>query len=449
MGKYFGTDGIRGTLGDPCINPEFAFRFGAAVAGQLKETRPDVPIEAVIGRDTRQSGPVLVEAIVQGLNSRGVHVHDLGVVPTPAVARMLLEHGADVGIAVTASHNPASDNGYKLFDAQGCKLSDQEEALLESRIDSVAVPAERPSAKANPSDGASRYMNDLLARLDRDCLSGWKVVLDLANGATAATTPEVFRGWGAEVIALGDQPDGRNINAGVGSEHPGLLGEAVRSHGAQLGIAHDGDGDRIVVCDEQGAVVDGDILLGLFALHALESGTLAANTLVATVQSNLGLDHAVKRAGGSVLRAAVGDRNVARMMRESGANIGGESSGHIIFSDHATTGDGLLAAAKLIELMLHSGRPLSELRQRIELFPQETANLRVSEKLPLESLPVLKAAMDQAGHRFGEDGRVLVRYSGTEPKLRVLAEGRDPGQVSDVIQDILHAAKTDLPVIED
>lgn len=449
MGKYFGTDGIRGTFGDPQINADFAFRFGSAVGAWLKEENPDGQIHAVIGRDTRQSGPELVEAITQGLNHQGVNVEDLEVVPTPAVAGMVLQQGADIGVAVTASHNPAADNGYKLFNEKGWKLSEREEALLESRIDKEAVPSERSPAESTVLDGSACYINQLAERMSSNCLSGWKVVLDLANGATAITTPEVFAQWGADSVALGDRPDGLNINSGVGSEHPELLGEAVLRHNAQFGIAHDGDGDRIVVCDEYGAVVEGDILLGLFAMHALQKKSLSANTLVATVQSNLGLDHAIRREGGTVLRANVGDRNVAQLMRESGSNIGGESSGHIIFSDYATTGDGLLAAAKLIELLLDSGRPLSELRKQVELFPQKSVNLRVKDKLPLESLSALRTAINEAERVFGEDGRVLVRYSGTEPKLRILVEGRDPNLVTAALDSIFLAAKSELSVIED
>lgn len=450
MGKYFGTDGIRGTYGDPLINPDFAYRFGAAAAAHLKQKLPGSKLRAVIGRDTRQSGTQLAEAIIRGLNSKGVHVLDIGIAPTPAVARILLENEADIGVAVTASHNPAADNGYKIFDIRGCKLSDEEEHVIEDLIDSEAVPlGELPVLQKDTSDGASPYIDTMVSLLDPDCLSGWKIVLDLANGATARTSPEIFRRWGAEVITMGDQPDGLNINSGVGSEHSGPLGEAVLAQGARLGIAHDGDGDRIVVCDENGIVVEGDVLLGLFALHALKTETLLNKTLVATIQSNLGLDHAVKAAGGRVLRSNVGDRNVAQLMRSEGSNIGGESSGHIIFSNHATTGDGLLAAAKLIELMLYSVKPLSKLCEQVPLFPQKTANLKVAKKLPIESLPTLSQAIQEANNSFGEEGRVLVRYSGTEPKLRMLAEGRDLVGVNKVIKGLISAANSDLDVIQD
>jgi phosphoglucosamine mutase len=449
MGKYFGTDGIRGAFGGDLINPDFAYRLGSAIGRYLVRLKPDLPLNAVIGRDTRLSGPELADALIQGLNLHGVYVHDLGIVPTPSVAQSLLEQHADLGIAVTASHNPASDNGIKLFDADACKLNDAEEALIEDLVDAEPpAPADRPIAKSYPLDGAAFYINYLRSLMDQNCMSGWKIVLDLANGATCETTPAVFARWGAELVLIGDNPNGENINLGVGSEYPKSLGQAVLKHGANLGIAHDGDGDRLVVCDETGAVVDGDILLGLFAVYALRAGALRGNTLVATIQSNLGLDHAVRDAGGKVERVDVGDRNVARRMREIDANVGGESSGHIIFSDFATTGDGLLAAIKLIDLMCKTGKPLSELRQEIRLFPQATLNLRVAEKTPLESLKTLSGTVAAVEADFGEDGRVLVRYSGTEPKLRLLVEGKDEAKVAAALKKMEKAVRSDLNVID-
>lgn len=450
MGKYFGTDGIRGTFGDERINCAFAARFGAAVALYNQRVSSGASLLAVIGRDTRESGAALVGAIIDGLQTQGIEVFDLGIVPTPAVATTLLLKGADFGIVVTASHNPADDNGFKLFDRSGCKLSESAEAQIEELIDRpVSAKSTVVANNTITSGDASLYLDKMTALLQPECLAGWKVVLDLANGATVKTTPLAFRRWGAEVITLGDEPDGININQRVGSEYPVQLGKAVRAHSAHLGIAHDGDGDRIVVCDEHGDLIDGDVLLGLYALHALDAGRLTNNTLVATIQSNLGLDFVVQEAGGTVLRANVGDRNVASLMRENGATIGGESSGHIIFSDYATTGDGLLAASRLVELMRHFDESLSALRKRVELFPQETANLMVEEKRLLQELPNLKNAIQEGEHVFGKEGRVLVRYSGTEPKLRLLAEGRDPVRVKNVLKSLILAAKIDLIVIDD
>ena len=448
MGKYFGTDGIRGPVGGELINTDLAFRLGSAMGRYLKQLKPELPLNSVIGRDTRLSGPELADALIQGLNQHGVYVHDLGIVPTPSIAQSLLEQQADLGIAVTASHNPASDNGIKLFDGRGCKFDPVEEARIEALIDAEPSPvADLPMAKSYPLDAAAFYINYVRSLMDQNCLSGWKIVLDLANGATSETTPAAFTRWGAELILIGDDPNGENINQGVGSEYPEALAAAVIKHGAKLGIAHDGDGDRLVVCDETGTVLDGDILLGLFAIYALRSGALKSDTLVATIQSNLGLDHAVRAEGGRVERTDVGDRNVARVMRELGSNVGGESSGHIIFSEFATTGDGLVAAVKLIDLMCKAKKPLSELRQEISLFPQATLNLVVAEKKPLASLKALSAAVAAIEKDFGEEGRVLIRYSGTEPKLRLLVEGKDKKRVVDGLKGLEKAACCDLDVI--
>lgn len=445
MGKYFGTDGIRGSVGGPLINCKFACRLGAALGRYLKHLKPNLPLNAVIGRDTRLSGPELVEALTQGLNQSGVYVHDARIVPTPAVAQSVLEQHADLGIAVTASHNPATDNGIKLFDARGCKLDEAQEAGIEALVDAEpAVPLNPALAKSYSLDAAAFYINYVRSLMDQNCLSGWKIVVDLANGATCQTTPAAFERWGAELILLGNDPDGNNINQDVGSEYPELLGDAVVRHGAHLGIAHDGDGDRLVVCDETGAVVDGDILLGLLALDALRSGTLNTNTVVVTVQSNLGLDHAIRAAGGQLLRTAVGDRHVAQQMRRTGSNIGGEASGHIIFTDLATTGDGLLAAVKLIDLMCRTKQPLSVLRREIRLFPQATTNLRVADKKPLAALDRLNRTIAAIEQAFGEDGRVLVRYSGTEPKLRLLVEGTDEIRVLAALKELEQAVYIDL-----
>ncbi len=448
MGKYFGTDGIRGTFGDAIMNPDMAYRLGAALGLHLSHKKPGLPLNAVVGRDTRHSGPALLDALAQGLNRRGVYVHDAGIVPTPAVAQVLLDQQADLGIAITASHNPASDNGLKVFDSQGHKLDEDRELEIESLIDNEARwSGDLPLPRAYPLDVAAFYINYIRSQMDQNCLSGWKIVLDTANGATCETSPAVFRHWGAELVLIGDNPDGDNINQGVGSEHPNALGAKVREVGANIGIAHDGDGDRLVVCDEYGKVVDGDILLGLFGRYAMRASALKSKALVATVHSNLGLDHALRDAGGRVERVAVGDRNVAARMRELGSNIGGESSGHIIFSDFATTGDGLLAAVKLIELICKTGRSLGELRKEVTLFPQQTLNLRVAAKTPLDELATLQTAIREATEAFGDEGRVLVRYSGTEPKLRLLAEGRDSGQVKQVVKNLEKAARHDLQVI--
>lgn len=449
MAKYFGTDGIRGSFGDPTMCPAFAFRLANALAKYLKQSSRGDELSVVIGRDTRASGQVLVEALVAGLTQQSVTVYDGGVVPTPAVAGSVLQNKADLGIAVTASHNPSHDNGIKLFDSSGCKLDESEECLLEQLIDAEpSAPDPLPVGQSRKLDVTTAYIESFQAVLPPKSLGGWKVVLDTANGATFQTSPVVIKAWGAELYVIGDQPDGTNINDGVGSEYPDQLGRTVREQGADIGIAHDGDGDRLVVCDETGAIIDGDVLLALLAINAMHSGDLKAQTLIATVHSNLGLDRAVSKVGAEVERVDVGDRNVAKRMRELGASIGGESSGHIIFSDYATTGDGLLAAVKVFELMLQTGRRLSDLSKDVTLFPQASKNLKVEEKLPFGNLPTLAEAIRGVEDDFGHDGRVLIRYSGTEPKLRMLAEGMDPRLVDQAISKLEDAARIDLSVID-
>lgn len=448
MAKYFGTDGIRGRFGASLICPQFAYRLGCALGNYLTKIRLKKTSAVVIGRDTRASGVALSDALISGLNRHEVYVHDASILPTPAIARAVLDQDADLGIAITASHNPSRDNGIKLFDHSAHKLDEAQEILIESFIDKEPEPSvDFPLANSHPLDASVSYIKYLRSLMDKDSLSDWRIVLDLANGAAVKTTPKVFQYWGAEMLLIGDRPDGLNINNAVGSECPAQLAEAVLKHGAHIGIAHDGDGDRLVVCDEGGIIVDGDIILALLGRYALKTGTLQSRTLVSTIHSNLGLDHAISDAGGQVDRVDVGDRNVANRMRELGSNIGGESSGHIIFSDFATTGDGLLAAVKIIELMRTTGKALSELRKEIMLFPQSTANLRVAEKRPLADLKFFQSVIKATEQDLGDEGRVLVRYSGTESKLRILVEGKDDLQVAKAIKAMEIAAGKDLDVI--
>jgi phosphoglucosamine mutase len=365
------------------------------------------------------------------------------------VALAVISEKAVMGIAVTASHNPASDNGIKLFDNQGCKLTPEAELEIEAAIDAEVAPlGELPESDVTSVDGTRDYIEAVCGFFKPNLLAGTKVVLDTANGATCQTSPVVFRALGAELILLGASPNGENINLGVGSEHPASLGKAVIQHGADFGIGHDGDGDRLVVCDAAGAVLDGDCLLGILALDALQNDRLGARTLITTIQSNLGLDHAIKAAGGAIIRTDVGDRNVASRMRELGATVGGENSGHIILSDYATTGDGLLAALELLRVLCESKKSLAEWQGRVERFPQATKNLRLVEKLPLEGLVSLQAARASIEASFEDAGRVLIRYSGTETKLRLLVEGRDPAAVDAALAALVHAAQTDLEVLD-
>lgn len=417
---YFGTDGVRGPYGSAQMNEELAWRLGVAAARWRQESGGAPGGAALIGRDTRASGRSLEQALADGLAHGGLTPHSLGVLPTPAVSLAVRGRGAALGVVITASHNPATDNGIKFFGPQGLKLSDEQEARIEALL-----PLHREDRAVFPlggMDGEADYLGSV-GRLVPGGLTGWKIVLDTAHGATVHTSGRVLRDLGAEVVAIGAEPDGYNINDGVGSEHPEKLSAAVRQHGARLGIAHDGDGDRCVLCDEAGTVLDGDEILTILALHALKQGRLAQNLLVVTQQSNLGVEAAVAAAGGRVARTPIGDRYVTERMRADGAMLGGESSGHIICAEVTPTGDGLVAALKVVEVMQATGRPLSELRRALVKFPQRTLAIKVREKKPLETLPALTEAVRRLESELGSRGRVLVRYSGTEAKLRLLVEG--------------------------
>jgi phosphoglucosamine mutase len=470
--RFFGTDGVRGPYGGPVINEGFAARLGAAAARWMADERRGAGDagketaggEVLIGWDTRESGVSLAQAVARGLRAGGVEPVLLGVVPTPAVSRAVRDERAALGVVITASHNPAGDNGIKFFGAGGVKLTDEQEAAIETRLaesDGAAGAGElenesargRSPLRGNPGcgrslvrDAAKEYAEACGGLLPAGSLAGWRVVLDTANGATCGTSPDVLRKLGAEVIGVGDAPDGRNINAGVGSEHPEKLMERVRATGARLGVAHDGDGDRCVLCDERGELLDGDELLVILATHALGAGRLAQNTLVVTEQSNLGVDAAIAAAGGRVLRTPVGDRYVSARMRAEGAMLGGESSGHIICAEVSPTGDGLVAALRVMDVMQATGRPLSELRRALKKFPQRTAALRVVEKKPLPGLAGLTAAINTVQRELADRGRVLVRYSGTEPKLRLLVEGPTDEAVGRALAQIEAAARAELEV---
>jgi phosphoglucosamine mutase len=441
---YFGTDGVRGPYGGSVINENFAWRLGAAAAHWLLENGVPRGAHVLIGRDTRTSGLALTHALADGLAYGGCVPVSLEIVPTPAVAREVRARGAALGAVITASHNPATDNGIKFFGSGGVKLTDEQEARIEALL-----PEHRQEERRSPLpivDGVTNYLHSS-AQILPGRLPGWRIVLDTAHGATVETSGRVLRELGAEVIALGAQPDGLNINEGVGSEHPEKLCAAVVQAGARLGIAHDGDGDRCVLCDERGEVLDGDEILTILALHALKQGKLANRLLVVTLQSNLGVEAAVEAAGGRVARTPIGDRYVIERMRAEGANLGGESSGHVICSDISPTGDGLVAALKVIEVMLATGQPLSVLRRSLTKFPQHSLALKVREKIPLERLSGLTAAIQRLEKDLGARGRVLVRYSGTESKLRLLVEGPTEAVVQDGLARLQAAARAELAVL--
>ncbi len=443
--NYFGTDGIRGPVGGPHMNPQFLRRVGYGLGHFLIKHNHAKPVTVVIGRDTRASGEFFQQVLSEGLHHHGIHVIQLEVLPTPAVSMMVRDLHADLGIVLTASHNPATDNGLKLFDNRGLKFGEDTEAEFEAFIDREPDHPEPPSVKASPHshEGRDFYMNFMRSLLHQNCLNGWKIVLDTANGSTCRTSPEVFRHFGAELILIGNQPDGTNINRNVGSEHPELLAQAVLEHGARLGIAHDGDGDRLVLCSEKGKILAGEEVLGFLALHALEKNKLARKTLVTTVQSNEGLQMTLEAAGGKMVRVPVGDRNVAQLMFEKGFSFGGESSGHIIFAEHAVSGDGLLAAIKTVEIMLETGLPLSSLAGWTKLFPSATRAIPVARKKELSECPRLEEAMREAESALKGKGRILVRYSGTEPKLRLLVEAERQADVKKWIKHLEQAVAVD------
>ncbi|MEO6246859.1 MAG: phosphoglucosamine mutase [Opitutaceae bacterium] len=436
--QYFGTDGVRGPYGGPVINEDFAARLGFAVAVWLPQKG-----RVLIGRDTRHSGVALETAVMRGLRAAGCEPVSLGVVPTPAVARAVRTERAVLGVVITASHNPAEDNGIKFFGPSGVKLTDEDELQIEQRLPAWVTELEPEAVAPSPARPAADYIGATSKLLPPGTLRGWRIVVDTSHGATCGTTPVVLRNLGAEVVGIGDAPDGRNINAGVGSEHPEQLAARVISTGARLGIAHDGDGDRCVLCDERGEVLDGDEILTLLATHALAHRRLANNTLVVTMQSNLGVDAAITAAGGRVLRTNIGDRYVIERMLAEGATLGGESSGHIICSEVSPTGDGLVAALKVIEVMLAANRPLSDLRRVLSKFPQRTAALKVREKRPIESLAHLPATIRRIEEELGARGRVLVRYSGTEAKLRLLVEGPTVAEVESGLARLRAAVAAD------
>jgi phosphoglucosamine mutase len=443
---YFGTDGVRGRFGDAVMNPDFVRKLANAAGRHMAAKLGAGPKRALIGRDTRGSGPALEAAVAEGLAAAGWNVGLLGVVPTPAVSLAVRELGAQLGVVITASHNPADDNGVKFFAGSGFKLPDAEEAAIEALLDQ-AGPAVEPGEIATVGEGKARYVAQALRLLPAGALRGWKIVLDTANGATCGTTREVLAQLGAELELIGNAPDGRNINAGVGSEHPAQLAARVVATGARLGLAHDGDGDRVVFCDETGAALDGDEVMTFLALGMLRRGELPGGTLVVTVQSNLGVDAALAAAGGRVVRTNVGDRYVSEALQREGAALGGESSGHFIFPQVSPAGDGLLVALAVLRAMRETGKPLSELRRALKKFPQKQKALKLSAKPPLESLPGVQQLLRAAEAALGNTGRVMIRYSGTEPKVRILVEAQTDAAVAEWFAKAEAALRAELQVL--
>jgi phosphoglucosamine mutase len=390
---------------------------------------------------------MLEAAMVAGLNSVGADVLLAGVVPTPAVACLVREFGVDGGVVISASHNPAADNGLKLFGGDGYKFDDAVQGRLEELILSAEIDGERP-VEGNVGtmepipDASERYEAMASASVPGMSLHGLRIVVDCANGASYRTTPAVLRKLGATLSVFHAESDGMNINRACGSTHPEEISRLVRETEAHIGISHDGDADRLLLCDERGEVLDGDELLAMTGLDALRRGTLAGKTLVATVMSNLGLDEVITAAGGKVIRTAVGDRYVVEAMRAGNFSVGGEQSGHMIFRDHGTTGDGLIAALQILRIMTESGKPLSELRRVLKKYPQAQRNLRVKEKPPIDSLKEVSSLVSQTESALAGKGRLLLRYSGTEPKVRLLIEGADEAMINQWADKIAAALTT-------
>ncbi|HVL51454.1 MAG TPA: phosphoglucosamine mutase [Actinomycetota bacterium] len=432
MGRLFGTDGVRGVANSQ-LTPELALRLGRAAAIELGSGGRSPRV--VIGRDTRASGPMLQAALAAGVMSAGAEVVDAGVLPTPAVAFWVTTLGASAGAVISASHNPFPDNGIKFFGGDGYKLADDQELRIEQLVDS-AGPGAEPGGIGVLSDAGDLYVNHALEALEGRSLAGLRVVLDCSHGAAFRTSPEAFRRAGAELKVINADPDGVNINARCGSQDLGGLVAQVRAAGADLGLAHDGDADRVIAVDEQGREVDGDGLIASLAIELKEAGRLAGNLVVSTVMANLGFRRAMAAAGIDLVETPVGDRYVLERMRRDRASIGGEQSGHVIFSDFSTTGDGLITGLRVAGLMAASGRKLSDLAAVVERFPQVLLNVRVGDAEAAGASEELAQAVQKAQEQLGETGRVLVRPSGTEPLVRVMVEAQDLDTASFVAEEL-------------
>ena len=433
--KLFGTDGVRGTANTYPITAEAALKLGAA-AGRYFRTDGQNGHRVVIGKDTRRSCYMLENALSAGLISTGMNVLLLGPVPTPAVGYLTRSMRADLGIMISASHNPHHDNGIKFFGPDGFKLSDQAEAAIEALFHNGLKPAapENIGRARRLDDGLGRYIEYAKTTFPRrKTLSGLKVVVDCAHGAAYKAAPEVLWELGAEVVPMGVKPDGFNINRDCGSTHPQAAAALVRETGADLGIALDGDADRLILIDEQGTVADGDQIMALFARRWAQAGRLQDGTLVATVMSNLGLEHFLTGHGLRLERTRVGDRHVVERMRAGGWNLGGEQSGHIVMTDHATTGDGLIAALQFLAAMVETGQTASSLARNFAPVPQRLENIRCASASASLARPEVQAVIDEQTARLGARGRILIRPSGTEPLIRVMVEAEDQALLDDVL----------------
>jgi len=446
MPRLFGTDGVRGVANTESLSPELAFALGRAAAATAATRTGKRPL-AVIGRDTRRSGPMLAAALSAGICSAGADVVDLAVVTTPAVAFVTTHLRADFGVMISASHNPAPDNGIKFFSGDGFKLpdsaEDELEALVRQQPDTMPRPTGGRLGTIRTDDSTIEAYIQHVVSTGRP-LRGLRVVLDCGHGAAYRLSPEIFRRLGAEVTALNVSPDGVNINEHCGSTHPEELQKMVVVNRADVGIAHDGDADRCIAVDERGEIVDGDQIMAICAIDARLRGNLAKDTLVATVMSNMGLEILLRKKGIQLLKAKVGDRYVLEEMQKGRYTLGGEQSGHVIFGDYSTTGDGILTAVQLLSIVATGSRPLSELAGQMQRLPQWLENVRVKSKEGWDSNPAIAAAIRGAQTSLGEQGRVLVRPSGTEPLIRVMLEGPSLEGIRSMAQQIKEVILTEL-----
>ena len=449
MGKYFGTDGVRGEANVE-LTPELAFklgRFGGYVLSQHATEAPKV----FVGRDTRISGAMLEAALIAGLLSVGIHVYKLGVLATPAVAYLVKTEGASAGVMISASHNPALDNGIKFFGGDGFKLDDDKEAEIEALLDASEDTLPRPSAEGlgtvvDYPEGLRKYEAYLVST--GTALEGMKVALDTANGAASTSARQIFADLGAQITVIGETPDGLNINLNAGSTHPEALQELVKENQSAIGLAFDGDSDRLIAVDENGEIVDGDKIMYIIGKYLSEKGQLVQNTIVTTVMSNLGFHKALDREGINKAVTAVGDRYVVEEMRKSGYNLGGEQSGHVILMDYNTTGDGQLSAVQLTKIMQETGKSLSQLASEVTIYPQKLVNIRVENTMKDKAMevPAIKAIIDKMEEEMAGNGRILVRPSGTEPLLRVMAEAPTTEEVDYYVDTIAEVVKAEIGI---
>ena len=445
--KHFGTDGIRGEYGSPQLNDGIAYRSGLAMARLLarQEDSPKAPT-LLVGRDTRASGVALLSALAAGFEAGGGRIESLGIVPTPAVAKLVATLEMDAGCAITASHNPSKDNGLKFFQKSGTKPTETFERHLDEELDALDAPGELEFGEIQDADcgRAAEYSSAILDAFPQNMLTGKRIALDCANGAMSSVAPGVFERLGASVEVLGNNPNGDNINDGVGSECPQAMSTLVSSGGFDMGFAFDGDGDRVIVFDQDGTKLAGEAALGILAIEADARGQLKDSVLVTTNQSNLGLDSALAERKIETRRVDIGDKFVSRLMIKDGYGLGGEESGHIVIGEFSKTGDGLYAALKIAGLVCESDESLKELASFYMSFPIEKRSIPVDSKPPIGSCPHLSDTISRLGRELGDDCRLLVRYSGTEPKLRLLVEAKQASMAASAIRDLEQAVEKDL-----